>query len=48
MAAGTQRSKEFFLDEWREQIALMRRNNGDAVSQHSEAMKNYLLEGKLP
>jgi hypothetical protein len=48
MAAGTQMSKEFFLDEWREQIALMRRNNGDAVAQHGEAMKNYSLVGELP
>jgi hypothetical protein len=37
MAAGTQMSKEFFLDEWREQIASLRRNNGDAVLQHEDA-----------
>jgi hypothetical protein len=28
--------KEFFLDEWRQEIASLRRNNGDAVSQHDE------------
>jgi hypothetical protein len=28
-------SKEFFLDEQREEIALMRRNDGDAVAQHA-------------
>jgi hypothetical protein len=28
--------KEFFLDEQRYEIALMRRNNGDGVSRHAE------------
>jgi hypothetical protein len=30
-------SKEFFLDERRDEIALMRRNDGDAVAQHAQS-----------
>jgi hypothetical protein len=44
MAAGTQMPKEFFPDEWREQTASLRRNNGDAVAQHDEEEDNSFVE----